>query len=257
MSNEVKVVSPLAKFFIGMLAGCAAIAIPRLSSFLISGTESEVNFFPGAYIIGAIAFSILIGLLVMVMEYKVPRPPKETLFAALAIPGIIAGSLNTAIETNDANISYQKAVELSKDVRSINGIDIEEIEDIQIIPIDLSKSVNADSNKLFSVNFSFINSAYAKDNSDTLLKKTDSLGVSVQRDEPKFAISIGNYKVLDVAIKEAKLAKKLNPLSTLIKTKQGYELLFSDKLLSETDATIEAIKIKNELGISPKLLKIK
>lgn len=252
---NVKVTSPVAKFFIGALAGCAAIVIPRLSSFLISGKGSDVNYFPEPYIMGAIAFSILIGLLVVVMEYKIPRPPKETLFAALAIPGLIAGSLNTVIESNEANITHQKAIELSRDVRRGNSIDIEKIEAIEIVPIVFSQSTSTPSNERFS--FNVFSAAYAGEHIRTLLKKPDSLGVSVQREVPKFAVSIGTYKTRKEAMKEARIAKKRNALTTLIKTKKGYELLSSDKILSEMDATIEAIRIKNTLGITPKLLQIK
>lgn len=107
---RVEVSSPIAKFFIGILAGCAAIAIPWLSSFLISSEEVNVNYFPHTYLVGVVVFAILIGLLVMTMEFKLPRPPKETLFAALAIPGLIAGSLNIAMEAEDANKMQKKQV---------------------------------------------------------------------------------------------------------------------------------------------------
>ena len=256
MSEEnVKVSSSVAKFLIGVLAGCAAVAIPRLSSLLISGENDAVNFFPMPYITCAILFAVIVGFLVVVIEYGIAKTPKETLFAALAIPGVVAGSFNTVIETSGANTTYQKTVELSRDVRHDAGIQTEKLDSLEVIPIDSSQVNHTSFNDGFD--FSLISAAYADDGVKQLVDKNDTLGVAIQRTIPKFAISIGNYKDLEAAIQKAKEAKAVDPTATLIKTSNGFEVLSNDKIYSETDATIEALKIKSKLGVTPKLLQVK
>lgn len=252
---RIEVSSPIAKFFIGMLAGCAAIAIPRLSSLLISADEINDDYFPAAYIAGVIVFSVLIGLLVMIMEFKIPKPPKETLFAALAVPGLIAGSLNTAVETGDANRMQLKASKLSSQILEENGIGTKTVKSIKIIPIDVLNS--GEGNSTLGKSFQFISSANAGETVAQLIEQTDSFGLSVQREVPKFAISIGSFSSLEKATKEVRKIRNKNLPAILIKTHKGYEILPNNKMLTKTDATIEAIKLMNKIGVIPKLLKIK
>lgn len=255
--TTVKISSSYAKFFIGLVAGCAAIAIPRLSSYLSSVDHAGLSYFPINYIIAIVVFSIFLGSVIVIMEYKLPKPPKETFFAALAIPGLIAGSLNTTVETRDANRRYKEAYELTKEVQIENNISIEqvEVESIERIPIDISENRQPDSS--WNFNFELISSAHAGEGTSGLRKEKESMGLSVQRGGNNFAISIGRYENRETAIEEAIAFKQLKSSVTLIKTAKGYELLLTGKLFTETRATIEALRIKKELNIEPKLLQVK
>lgn len=254
-ANVIKISSSYAKFFIGTLAGCSAVAIPRLSSFLMSDKIEKASFFSSEYIISALVFSVLIGIFITIMEYKIPRPPKETLFAAIALPGIIAGSLNTALEANNTSRIYKQASELSQEVRDTNGIKIESIESIEVVPFALSGLDISKTKK--SSGFQLVSSAYADDNTPRLVEKNNSNRISIQIEKPEFAISVGTYSSLDKAKEQFEAIKTQDLSPVIIKTNKAYEILSSDEILSKTDATIKAIDIKNKTAITPKLLKVK
>jgi len=250
-----KVTSPYAKFLIGALAGFSVVTIPRLSSSLISGEEAGFDYFPMNYIMAIVTFAVLLGLLVMVMEYKLPKPPKETFFAALAIPGLIVGSLNSVVDNAESNSAYKNTIELTKELQIRSGLETESIESLEFIQIGM---ITPNPQEVAStIDFSFIRTAHAKDQSPKLNKHSNSMGFSVQRADQKFAISIGNYTDKNEAIAEAKKIIQKKPDVTLVRTTRGYELLLNSNLLTETQATIEALKVKRELNITPKLLKFK
>lgn len=246
--------SPTAKFFIGFIAGCAVIIVPRLASMLVSGgLKAESIYFPTNYIIAIIVFASLLGFLVMIMEYKMPRLPKETLFAALAIPGLLAGSLNTALETTNTNQIYKQNQMLSREVIEDNDIPIEELKEHEVIRLDLTqtKLINFEN---YSFNFSLINSAYAEE--QTLEKQKNTYGLSVQRGQPRYVVSIGSFddKADTIAYVTTYQGDKSN--LALIKTSKGFELLADHRALGESEATLEAIKLKRDYQINVKLLKL-
>lgn len=256
--------SPLLKFAIGAIAGSTVIIMPRLSSFLISGDENS-TYFTNEYIIAIGVFSVILGLLVTIMEYNLTKPPKETFFAALAIPGLIAGSLN-AVETDQTqNTQFEKAQELARKTQVERQYKINEIQLLDIIPIDLpSAQTPADTHSRTTddkinhrIHFSLIRTAHASDANTGLIKQNNSRGFSVQREKASYTISIGHFNKLEDARTAAKTIRQSTPSVTLIRTHNGYELLSSNKIYTELEATLEAIEIENQLNIKPSLIKIK
>ena len=250
--EAVKVTSSAAKFFIGAVAGCSVAVIPRLSSYVISPNADDVsNYFSMTYIVSVIIFSVFIGLVIMITEYKFPKPPKETFFAALAIPGLIAGSLNTTAGTIETNNMHQETVELREHVQSINNIKTEAVDSLEVINLGMIQKHNNE------ISFNLVTNAYADDPTNNTIQKEDPSNFSFQIEDSEYVISIGTFTNLDEAKTEAKRLQQDNPSITLIKTKNAYELLLDDETLTETTATIKAMKAKKELGVNPKLLMLR
>ncbi|MDH5324861.1 MAG: hypothetical protein OEZ68_17390 [Gammaproteobacteria bacterium] len=256
MSSEnqtVEITSAAAKFCIGAVAGVAAIAIPRLISYATDANQS-FTYLPLHYLGAVLSFALFIGALVVIFEYKTPKPPKETFFAALAIPGLLAGSFNTAVESQEANSIFAQNKELSTAIRENNEIAIHTVDDMTIVPLEEEPSPNPGVSFRFQLNP--IGTAQAKDEKFPLQERED-FRISIQREKPAFGISIGSFADKNAAINEAKRLKKNNPSTTLIKTTQGYEILSSRKLLTESEAVLEAVKLGRKLNVKPKLITVK
>ncbi|GAA6133483.1 hypothetical protein NBRC116188_02720 [Oceaniserpentilla sp. 4NH20-0058] len=246
---------PLGKFAIGLIAGFVAIVIPRLSSDLSTLDNITPTYYTSIFFISVAGFAILIGLVITILEYKVPRTPKDTLFSALAIPALIAGSLNTAIETQNSNEILIQSERISQEARKTNLIETENVQSIEIIQFNQSTEVTPKNN--FDIRFSLFAQVYANDPTNKQLdKKQNSL--FIQRQNANYAVSLYQFKNKNEAIEKAKSLQQQNIPVTLIKTSSGsFDVISDSKLMTETDATLNALTLKNLLNITPKLLKLK
>lgn len=92
----------LLKFFIGFIAGICTAFLPRLTAALsVSGKTTSLNFFDITYVVISLFFAVLIGGVIMILEWGVARKPRDTFMAALSIPALITGAINTATIAKD------------------------------------------------------------------------------------------------------------------------------------------------------------
>jgi len=86
------VTKPLAKFLIGTLACATGVLLPPLAAF-IQRAEAEKMLSPG-YIALAAVFSAIVGGVVVVKEWGVPRKPWDTFMTGLGLPAALAGAIS-------------------------------------------------------------------------------------------------------------------------------------------------------------------
>jgi hypothetical protein len=92
----------LANFGIGALAALTAALFPKLLPVLVgTGAENELVWFSVQFLAACLVFAVLVGAVVAVFEADHPRPPRQTFQAALGIPALLAGALNTGMVAND------------------------------------------------------------------------------------------------------------------------------------------------------------
>ena len=91
---------PIYKFLIGFIAGFCAALFPRLTALLlVSDVQESLNILSTGYILVSALFATLIGAIIMIMEWNVAKEPRTTFMAALGIPALITGSINTVDTT--------------------------------------------------------------------------------------------------------------------------------------------------------------
>src|SRR5258708_5113115 len=112
------------KFAIGLAAALCAGFSPRLIAALTT-YGANVRFFSLDYFSLAIAFSALVGLAVMFLEWDLPRAPRDTFAMTLGLPAILAGALSTSEtgRTVQAQVEAQNKLEQQLSLRT--GIQIE------------------------------------------------------------------------------------------------------------------------------------
>jgi hypothetical protein len=91
--------NPIFKFLIGTFAVMAAAVIPRLVAAL--GTPGEVHLvgFTKDYLVVSTIFAAMVGLTLVIFEWRVPRVPRDSFMVALGIPGVLVGAFNTTVLT--------------------------------------------------------------------------------------------------------------------------------------------------------------
>ncbi len=126
MRTTMMTTSPLLKFFIGFVAGLCAAIVPRLMPVL-SSERGEFNLFPASYVAASLVFGTLIGAVMMIVEWGQSHAPKDTFMTALAVPGLLSGSINMAIGVNELQQTDQENQKLIEQLL--------EAEDIKIDPV--------------------------------------------------------------------------------------------------------------------------
>lgn len=257
------IVHPALKFAIGLTAGLVAVAIPRLSSDLSTLDSFSTDFYSVWFVASMIVFALLIGLVITIMEYKVPRTPKDTFFSALAIPALVAGSLNTAIETQNTNNLEAEFKQIAQEARALNHIEIEAVPSIDVIHFDELNDQASSSPSL--INFNLFSKAYAEDNnqletgslpSSPIQQKTQD--TFIQRQPVTFAVSLFQFGDKQLAIQKAQQLKSQGISVTVIRLNElRYDILTDSQLMTESQATLQALEYKKQLGITPKILKLK
>lgn len=227
------------KFFVGFVAGLCAALIPRLSAVLASGSSIEVINKP--YVLASLVFAILIGAVIMILEWGKSRSPADMFMSALALPALLSGSLNTAEGVHASKLAAQDNLELTNA--------LEKSEQIKTLPyqkiIPLGKTAINPTVSPSSLEFNLISKAYADDITN---RKTDfNLGIKV--------ITPSYYIVIDKAETESEAQNKMAALhpqapdASIVKGSDGsFFVIASPDPAPRSKAVLDVIKLKRRLG---------
>lgn len=241
-----EITSPIVKFSIGVTAGISAVALPKLSAALNSGTESMSYYFPTNVLVLICAFSLLLGFLTVILEHGIPKIPKDTFFAALAIPGLVAGIVSTTIDDSKTIELKQREATLLKQIEDIKGKLPTEVEFIKRI-----SSNGFINNRGYS--FEIIKSAHAA--GDTI--KPEYKGWTTAREIPKYGVVIKNTKTKQEALDYLKSIKEKVPNAMAVQTNFGFQVLSDEKLLDKYESFKRSEELDKLLNEKTSIIKYK
>lgn len=267
---------PVPKFLIGVIAGVGAIFIPRLTAALSSVTESSNlnlgDYFPSDYLWIAFGFSIFIGLIMVIMEWKVPKEPHVTFALALGVPALFTGGFNTAA----ANSQYLSTIQQKEALTELLSTQSK----VPLVPTSTSPRPkpleNEGQEKPLSFRFNFFgNDVYAADfdkleQGTNFIKKPTgqfenwSSWVRPQTQQNKYAVVLSSSEI-ERSAAEVKVTDLMSTLSQSSEyqpkiVKEGGKYWIIDGitgLTSRSKALIRAIRIKEKLGLSTAVLELK
>ena len=117
-------------FLVGAFAGSAAAIFPRLAVFLSTPANKapalEMDAFRTSYVVASIFFALLIGIGAMIWEWNTKTSPRQTLVAALGLPALFAGALNSIAISNNASRLGEDLQKITDQYAEENGIRIED-----------------------------------------------------------------------------------------------------------------------------------
>lgn len=132
------VINPVVKFTIGCIAGLCATLFPRFIAYF--GAAENTIVFPRDYLVLAILFSVILGIVVVIFEWNAPAKPRDTFMMALGLPALLTSAFNSTFEarnlkkaTDDVQISYKKEVEALRKQRDDLSAKLIESTGIKII----------------------------------------------------------------------------------------------------------------------------
>ena len=119
------VTAPILKFAIGTVASLCAVLVPRLLAGLATRDQANITFITREYGELAVLLSALVGVVVAILEWRVPRAPRDTFMTTLGIPAILAGALSANQNAGALQSATQTQEVLADKLGQASGIAIE------------------------------------------------------------------------------------------------------------------------------------
>src|SRR5262249_19459909 len=203
----------------------------------------------------SLLLSALVGVVVMILEWRVPRAPRDTFLMTLGLPAILAGALsanqNTAALQDATKEKDALAAALAKQTN---------------IPSEPAKPTADDSNsdKQGQLIDLLVTPAYAQQTSVVTNLAAQSRPLAIVIDQPKYAIVLDRAPTQQAAHAKAtalnaqlKRTAPAQPLTVQVQ-QQGKEFLVvaPGGARTKSDALIEAVRIKNTYQVSPALVEV-
>jgi len=238
--------APAVKFFIGSVAALCAVFSPRLIAALALPDRGGVTFISTSYALLALLFALLMGLVIAVFEWRVPRTPRDTFMTTLGIPAILAGALTA----NQTTVELQKATKAFDDLAKASGIPIE----------PASTGATAVGKEGFLRDL-LVTPVYAEGaESGPPPTEPTQLGISIN--QPRYFVVLDRAKTQgDAQARLSNLNRQLaaaapGPPPRIEIKQQATEFLIvlAGGPMVKSTATVEAAKLKNTYRLSPSLV---
>jgi len=244
---------PGAKFCLGCFAGLCSAFFPRLFVALnmSDASRGDVIIFEWSFILCALICSLIIGAVVMILEWNVLSKPGKTFMMALGIPALLSGGINT----NSAINLYedrQNSLRVEEEIQRENPINTINIPTTKIEPLGEAPQKEESKRELAVFRLWGVAQAHAADS----FKEDDTLLAFTLKEKLYFI-------VLDRALDEQGAIARARELSAVIgqaravKIGDQYFILLGDEKLPRTEALLRADQLRKahpDLGLRVELL---
>lgn len=237
------------KFFIGVVAGLCAALLPKLMA-IFSTSETSFVVLSTNYIIASVILGILIGAIIMFFEWgEVSRAPKDTFMAALALPALLSGSLNTA-----------NGVKVADDVTKVNNeltVKLETKAGIVTLPkTKITPVTNPAQPQPVSWNFNIISPVMAAQEAPLQIAEFN-FELGIQTKLPQAYVVLAEEPTLaDAQTKADALRSQVADVAVVQTANGSYLVLSNANPVSKSQAVLDVINMRQTLGTSssPKIL---
>jgi len=235
------------KFSIGFIAGGCAVLFPKVAAVLSIGEETPI--LTGFFLQWASLFALLIGVIVAILEWNVPKEPGATFMAALGIPAILAGGVNSTVD----NVKLDK-------LRQSNEQLIQVLSDAVSITTRPNKNAPSTDHAAggmmaHSWYFQWVDAAHARVAADSYSAPLRTQFVTAER---RYVIILDTAPdIVAAKVKAEKINRTIPSLQTdIIRNGDEYLVIENGPPMTKADALIKAVRIKRD-GLSPQLFEMK
>jgi hypothetical protein len=247
--------APGPKFAIGLIASLCAVLFPRLIAALTVREQSNLVFLTPEFAGVAAVFSGLVGVVVMILEWRVARRPRDTFMTTLGIPAILASALNANQGAQTLQQAAQTQEKLTQELGKAVGIPISGG------PEEVPPEPPPQTGLLESLVETRV---YAQTRQSEQQRQTPfNLGIRII--EPRYRIVLDrDDQEARARAKATQLAGRLAPAGRSAATTVHVEpsadgksfLIVAGEPRPKSDALLEAIRLKNSYGLSPSLVAV-
>jgi len=253
--HSVLVSAPPMKFLIGLVAAICAVFFPRLIAALTAAEDPRVKFVSPEFFVLAFSFSVLVAVTITILEWRVPRAPRDTFMTTLGVPAMLAGALSASQGATALQQAIATQEKLGQELQKIGGIKIESA--LRPAAVEEEHTVAG------AVVDAIVAPAYAQSpQAAQRVPAPPRLGIYVE--EPRcFIVFDRAAKREDANARMANLTARLsriNPQQSLPLQveKQGSEFLVvvSGGPRPKSAALLEALRLKDAYHVAPTLVEV-
>ena len=252
VQQSVLVSAPAMKFAIGLVAALSAVFFPRLIAALTAADHPHVTVVSREYCVLALSFSTLVAAAVMILEWRVPREPRDTFMTTLGVPAMLAGALSASQGTTALQQAAENQERLGRELGKVGGISIE------------SRTRSGEPDKQ-GIPKAFVNAmvtpVYAEGQQS--VQPPPRLGIYVE--EPRYLVVLDRAaKLEDAQARMADLTTRINrttpqrPVALQIERhgSSGFLVLLSGGPRPRTAALLAALHLKDAYHVAPTLVEV-
>jgi hypothetical protein len=230
------------KFAVGMFAASCAVFCPSLVLYLKYAGSQNLTFPDRTYVAVGIGFAAVIGAITMIFEYRTRRTLAQTFMAALGIPALLSGALNTVGLAENGLLAQQTTTNNFHKAANSVGIQIDQ-------PVD----VNAPGQPQHGTWLDSIRPAYAGDTPLPAVPLLAQAGYSPQFVTPRYLVVLGRTSSRSSAEALAQELRRHVPDATVVDSGGEFLVVAGRTPLPGTDALNRATQIKRDGFASPSL----
>lgn len=273
--HALDVCRPVLKFFIGFVAGLCAVIAPRmLAALTVPATSDKITFFSFDYMAVSLMFAMMIGAVIMIMEWRQPKKPGDTFIKALGIPALLASALNTTAGISTVNAYVEKNDKITQELdrkadiptRPFSPIIGEgatpllESSSLPDVPRASEPDIPARTPNLLgaSVLGVFgISAAHASEAAAPSPWVVAELNMGIQINQPQYLVVLDEAATENEAITKMRILGKAIPQARIIQTKDAFLIVHGVEPRGKSEALVDAIRFKERNHLRPSLLEVR
>jgi hypothetical protein len=245
-----------AKFAVGVIAGTCAAVFPRLTAALyVERRGGVVDLFLGQYAVLALVFGLLLGLIVMIIEWGVARSPRDTFMAALGIPALLAGALNTTVAVGELGSVAERTANDASALIEHAGFAVEEGGGVRAVPLGPSAPPGPGALLTPLLDVLGPREAHAAGPGERLAEAGGGVGIGVNL--PRYLVVVDRFKDAGQARRRAaELRAQGAPNAGVYEVSGDFVVTWSGGPATAAEAVQQAAAAQQKLGSRPTLVKV-
>lgn len=239
-TGSIKFGAPWMLFGVGFTAGLCAALFPRLAPMMARGADVNIQLLHLDYIIVALLFSAMIGVVMMWFYWGTSHKPQTLFMAALGIPSLLSSSFNMTESTEVIRQQQQQQQRLEKTVQELSGIEI----------LNEGAPAKVEGGGMSGLwDYLGVARAYAADGEQHTPVHFNP-GIQTQGENARYMVVLADAPdQVQLAELERRYQQRNIPGLKVIKTDQGYYLVAGESHRTKAGAYTEALSLKQKTGI--------
>jgi hypothetical protein len=238
--------SHLMKFLIGFFASVCAVFLPKIVVYLKHEGGDTLKVLSAEYLLAGLAFAALIGFVIVLFEWSKRSKPGDVFMAALGIPALVSGTLNTVGTADNLKLQTELQRQIVTEVARAARVPILETP-VSLPQVEIERQGRA---------FEVISSALAAPPTGQHYVAQAQAQFGVQTVRREFLVVVAKTADRAQADAKARSLKGQFPGASVVPAGNEFYVTTTSQPLSEAQALAAAVRLR-ETGVAASLVPVR